>query len=214
MRAFVAGTDTGVGKTYATSLLVRSLRENGIPAVGLKPVCCGGREDAELLRAASGGELSLDETNPVSLNAPLAPLAAARAEGRDVSFSDLVSWFRRVSHGREALLVEGAGGWLVPLAEGRTMADLAVAFELPVLLVAANRLGCVNHTLLTLESIRSHGLPCMGIVLNSIGPPADSSCAGNRTLIEEISSVPVLWEISPGQHRIDPSIISRPCSKT
>jgi dethiobiotin synthetase len=204
MRAFVAGTDTGVGKTRACVLLTRALRASGMDTVALKPVCCGDRADAHLLRGAADNELDLDDVNPIHLHAPLAPLAAARAGGVTLETGPLVAWFRRVAGGRASVLVEGAGGWLVPFAPGVSMADLAVAFDLPVLLVVANRLGCINHTLLTLESVRARGLPCPGLVLNQCETrPEDASTGVNRPLLEEVSGLPVLFEISHGQESLE-----------
>jgi dethiobiotin synthetase len=204
MRVFVAGTDTGVGKTRVGVLLARALRAAGMDTVALKPVCCGDRADAHHLREACDNVLALDEVNPIHLRAPLAPLAAARAEGTVLGTAPLVEWFGRVAGARDSVLVEGAGGWLVPFAPGVTMADLAVAFDLPVLLVVANRLGCINHTLLTLESVRARGLSCAGMVLNHCETrPDDASTAVNRSLLEEVSGLPVLFEIFHGQETLE-----------
>ncbi len=203
MRAFITGTDTGVGKTFVTALLARALRRAGLDTVALKPLCSGDRDDATALREACDGELELDEINPLWFHAPLAPLLAARLEGRTVSLPVLEKWFQSVSQGRQSVLVEGAGGWLAPIAEGKLIADLAGMLGLPVLLVVANRLGCVNHALLTIEAIRARGLSCRGIVLNSLSGDADESRRTNRSLLEEFTDVPVLFEITPGQQEIE-----------
>ncbi len=204
MKAFVTGTDTAVGKTYATARLTQALRRTGFDTIALKPVCCGERDDAEILRDAADGELSLDEVNPFWFRMPVAPLVAARAEGRDVPLEALEQWFRSVSEGRRSVLVEGAGGWLVPVAEGLSVAGMAQAFGLPVVVVVANKLGCINHTLLTLESIRAHGLACSGLVLNRMhGDASDESVQTNRDVLEQLSGVPVLCEIAPGQERLE-----------
>lgn len=202
MRAFLTGTDTGVGKTYVTALLARALRRAGLDTVALKPVCSGDRRDAELLQTACDGELELDAINPVWFQMPVAPYLAARHEGRSTSLRALESWFHSVSAGRQSVLVEGAGGWMVPLAPGMLMSDLAAALALPVIVVVANRLGCINHTLLTIESIRACGLECRGLILNSISL---ESAAGleNRSLLEEFTNVPILFEITPGQQAIE-----------
>ncbi len=203
MRAFVTGTDTGVGKTYVTSLLTRALRHAGLDTVALKPLCSGDRADAEILRRAAGDELGLDEVNPHWFRAPVAPLVAARAEGREVSLAGIQDWFDKVSAGRKSVLVEGAGGWLAPVVEGGTAADLCVALGLPVIVVTANRLGCVSHTLLTLESIRARGLTCQGIILNSLSPVGEESTSTNRALLEEFADAPILLEIARGQDSVD-----------
>lgn len=198
MKAFVTGTDTGVGKTYCTALVARSLRQAGLDTIALKPVCCGGREDAEILRAACDNELELDVVNPFSFPSPVAPAVAAGDS--PLALDPLVSWFFHAVKGRQSVLVEGAGGWLAPLAPRLTMADLAVALGLPVLVVVANRLGCLNHSLLTVESIRSHGLPCSGFILNTIcTDTSDVSITTNRRALEEASGLPVLLEVANAQ---------------
>lgn len=206
MRAFLTGTDTGVGKTHVTALLARALRRAGLDTVALKPVCSGDRHDAETLREACGRELDLDAVNPLWFAAPLAPYAAARRENRTISLPALEAWFRSVSAGRQSVLVEGAGGWLVPLSENFLLADLAVALGLPVIVVVANRLGCVNHALLTIESIRARGLECRGIVLNTPAPASDASVQENRALLEEFTDVPILFEVASGQGEIELAI--------
>lgn len=199
MRCFVTGTDTGVGKTYVSALLTRALRRAGLGTVALKPICCGPRDDVDALCAASENELTPDQTNPVWLAAPAAPLVAARLEKTAVEIEALTRWFDEIATGRDSLLVEGVGGWLVPMAEGKTSADLAEAFGLPVLVVVANKLGCLNHTLLTLESIRARGLTCTGLILNTLSGEASVAAATNRTILEEFCEAPILFEIAPGQ---------------
>ena len=206
MRAFITGTDTGVGKTFVTALLARALRQAGLDTVALKPICSGDRGDAEILRAACDGELELDEINPLWLKTPVAPLLAARHEGRAISIPVLEAWFRTVSAGRNSVLVEGAGGWLVPVASGALVADLAAELGLPVIVVVADRLGCVNHALLTIESIRFRGLECRGIILNSLPRESQAADLGNRAMLEEFTDVPVLFEIAPGQRAIELAI--------
>lgn len=204
MNAFITGTDTAVGKTYATARLTQALRRTGFDTIALKPVCCGERDDAEILRAAADDELSLDEVNPFWFRTPVAPLVAARVEQRTVPHAELMMWFERVTSGRRSVLVEGAGGWLVPVAEGFSVAGMAREFGLPVVLVVANKLGCINHTLLTLESIRAHGLPCAGLILNRLhSDAADESVRTNREVLEELAGVPILCEIAPGQERLE-----------
>jgi dethiobiotin synthetase len=196
---FITGTDTGVGKTHFTALLTRALRRAGFDTVALKPVCCGPRDDAEALWEASGRRLSLDDINPVWLDAPAAPLAAARQSGRAVDLPTLEQWFAPLRAGHRSLLVEGAGGWLVPLADRLTMADLAARLRLPVLVVVANKLGCLNHTLLTVESARARGLECAGLVLNTMTDDASLAVETNASLLEEFTGLPILFRLAPGQ---------------
>jgi dethiobiotin synthetase len=202
VRCFVTGTDTGVGKTYVTALLTRALRHAGLDTVALKPICCGPRDDVDALCAASEHELSPEETNPVWLEAPAAPLVAARRENTTIDLAALDRWFTTIQTGRNSLLVEGVGGWAVPIAPGQTSADLAELFGLPVLVVVANKLGCLNHTLLTLESIRARGLPCAGLILNSLAADVSVAAATNREILQEFCEAPILFEVAPGQTSI------------
>ena len=204
---FITGTDTGVGKTYVTARLVRGLRARGVDAVGFKPICCGGRDDAETLHAAAGGALSLNEVNPVWLRAPVAPYAASLIESRAVDL-DLIRETYRSLHARHAVvLVEGVGGWLVPVRRDFTMADFAAECGLPVVVVVGNRLGSLNHTALTVGAVRSAGLACAGLVFNAGAPvPADASTddqtlarATNRAVLEEWLAVPILASVESGQ---------------
>jgi dethiobiotin synthetase len=201
---FVTGTDTDAGKTFVTALLTRNLRRAGFDTVAMKPVSCGEPEDSRTLRAAAENELTVGEVTPVSYAAPLAPIEAARLEGRSFDPEEVLTVYRRLRSTHRSLLVEGVGGWLVPLSPGYSSADLAKSMGLPVLLVVRNRLGAINHTLLTLESISSHGLQCGGIVLNN-HPSDDRDAAreGNRRLISELTKVPLLLEISPGQTHLE-----------
>jgi dethiobiotin synthetase len=204
MNFFVTGTDTDAGKTFVTALLTRSLRKAGFDTVAMKPVSCGEPSDTRALLDAIDNELSPSEVTPVSYAAPLAPIEAARLEGQIFDPEEVLVMYRRLRSTHRSLLVEGVGGWIVPLASGYTSAELAKAMDLPVLLVVRNRLGCINHTLLTLESIKSHGLTCGGIVLNNHpADDGDSSREGNRRLIPTLTKVPVLFEIASGQNSLE-----------
>ena len=146
MNYFVTGTDTAVGKTYVTSLLTRALRRAGLDTVALKPICCGSREDVDALCEESQNEISPDACNPIWLQTPVAPLVAARKEQRELDLEGLMPSCIHHRSRRRSLLIEGVGGWLVPLSARTTVADLAKLFGLPILLVISNRLGCLNHT--------------------------------------------------------------------
>ena len=207
MNFFITGTDTNAGKTFCTALLTRALRGKGFETIALKPLCSGPRDDVEILQAASGQRLSLDETNPVWLQAPAAPLVAASLENRTIALNALDAWFRNLSQKHPSLLVEGAGGWLVPITPTETIADLAARLSLPVILVVANRLGCINHTLLTLESIRARGLHCPGIILNNLAADPDIATRTNREILEQ--HTPILLEIHPSQTDIPPTHLAR-----
>ena len=208
MNFFVTATDTDAGKTFVTALLTRSLRKAGFDTVAMKPISCGEPEDTLVLQAAADFELTQEEVTPVSYKAPLAPIEAARLEGRLFNPTEVLPTFERLHSTHRSLLVEGVGGWLVPLAQNYSGADLARAMGLPVLLVVRNRLGALNHALLTLESIQAHGLTCGGIILNN--HPADANdlaAAGNRRLLPELTKVPILFEIAPKQSELELAVV-------
>ena len=161
MHVFVTGTDTEVGKTYVSCLLIRALREAGIDAVGMKPISCGDRADAEALHAASDGAATLKEINPVWLRTPAAPYTAAMIEERPIDLALICDAFSQLKAAREVVVVEGVGGWRVPITQEYYVSDLAREFALPVLVVAANKLGALNHTLLTVDAVRQAGQRCL-----------------------------------------------------
>ena len=206
MSIFITGTDTGVGKTRVAALLVRALRAAGTDAVGFKPICCGGREDAVALAEASGETVALNDVNPVWLRPPVAPYAAAMIEGRIADLALVREKFAQLRAAHAVVIVEGAGGWLVPVTRDFSMADLAAEFALPVLVVAANRLGVINHTLLTVAAIRTSGLECAGVVLNHVCAPQpdDPAIVTHAGVLGEVlgslpgGAVPLLGEIEFG----------------
>ena len=200
MNYFLTGTDTGVGKTYVAALLIRALRKAGFDTVGLKPICCGERSDAEALRAAADGELSLDDVNPVWFRFPAAPYTASIVEDRIPDLDQIRERFARIRARRRSMIVEGVGGWLVPITRDYAVADLAAEMRLPVVVVAANKLGMLNHTLLTVQAIKAHGLTCAGVILNNTaGEAGDRSTTTNRSVLECLMEVPVLYEVEMGQ---------------
>ena len=206
MSFFVTGTDTGVGKTYVTRLILETLRREGIDAVGYKPVACGDREDASELAAASGG-LSLDEVNPVYLNTPVAPYVAGLLENRPVDPAELLSGFHHLAAAHTEVIVEGAGGWEVPLAPNYRISDLAKDLGLPVIVVAGNRLGVLNHVLLTVNAIRAKGLSCAGIILNQLDDELDTAMITNKGVIEDLTGVPLLDHLIHNQDFLDEDVL-------
>jgi dethiobiotin synthetase len=195
---FIAGTDTDVGKTHVTAMLLRHLRDKGRRVAGYKPVCSGGRTDAVALQAASSPQPELEIINPVWFKAPLAPYTASLIENRPVELERLVAGFEHLAADYDHVLVEGAGGWETPLAKGLTMADLAQKLALPVILVVNNRLGAINHTLLTLQAIAARGLVCKGLVLNYVADERDAASISNAAMLAEFSTAPVLGEVMHG----------------
>jgi dethiobiotin synthetase len=190
---FVTGTDTGVGKTFTATRLLRLLCREGIRAVGMKPICCGDRQDAEELLAASSSGITIDELNPVWLKTPAAPFPASAVEGVEVAIETLVVALRRLQQRFDFVVVEGVGGWLVPLTRDRFVSDLAAAMQLPVLIVAMNRLGCLNHTMLTIRNVAAAGCSCVGVALNSPAEnAADFAATTNRDVLTEVAGVQIV----------------------
>jgi dethiobiotin synthetase len=183
---FITGTDTGVGKTVLTALLTRFLRERGVNAAALKPVCSGGRADARALRAAMNGVLTLDEINPWHFRASIAPLLAARKENQRVKLSQVLARARAMQQRFDVLLVEGAGGLLSPLGENFNSRDLISALCAIPIVVAQNKLGAVNHILLTLDALPKNLRANARIVLFS-QPKPDASSASNAKLLAQFS---------------------------
>lgn len=201
---FITGTSTDVGKTFVTTLLIKAFRAEGIDVVGYKPVACGSRADAVALREASGEDvLSIDEVNPLAYRMPAAPMAAAMIENVPLDWETMVSGAEALSERFPCVLAEGVGGWKVPCTADKTMADFAVDLGWPVIVVVDNRLGALNHTLLTLESIKSHGLTCAGLILNQPEEERDAASISNTTILDQIAGVPVLAEIMHDQESLD-----------
>ena len=175
---FVTGTDTGVGKTFVSCALLHALARRHPRVVGMKPVAAGlietpdgwESEDAIALRMASTVRVPPALDNPVRLPDPLSPHIAAERAGTRLDIHRLVACQRELAQHADAMVVEGAGGFLVPLSPEHTGADLAQALGLPVLLVVGLRLGCLNHALLSAEAIRARGLTLAGWVANRVDP--------------------------------------------
>lgn len=215
----ITGTDTGVGKTRLAACLIRALAREGRRVGALKPVATGCElvegqlvsGDARELAEALGGGIPPDRIAPLRWREPLAPPVAARREGTPLSLAHVVAaalgglawWGER---GAEVAVVEGVGGFLCPLAEGATVADLAIALDFPLLIVARRGLGTLNHTLLTVEAARHRGLRLAGIVLNGATPTVDPIAEATNAdeLARRLPDVPILAEI---EHRSDQSAL-------
>lgn len=205
---FVTATDTGVGKTYVTSLIARSLPRDQMRVGAYKPVCSGAEisaaggfywSDIKKLTEAIGGDCDPVRICSQRLKAPLAPPVAARLEGVALDFEGMKTaadwWQGRV----DVLLIEGVGGLLCPLTEDKTIADLAVALGYPLLIVARAGLGTINHSLLTVEAARSRGLQVAGVVLNEAEPLEETPGTGeNAAEIARRANVPVLGVVRYG----------------
>lgn len=189
---FITGTDTGVGKTVLTALLTRFLRERGSArgTAALKPVCSGGRDDARALHAAMHGALTLDEINPWHFRTPIAPLLAARKENRRVKLSRVLAHVRAMQKRFDVLLVEGAGGLLSPLGENFNARDLILALHAIPIVVAQNKIGAVNHVLLTLEALPKNLRAKARVVLMSPSK-RDVSAKTNAKLLAEFTNAKI-----------------------
>lgn len=202
MRAmyFVTGTDTDAGKTLITSALLVAAASQGRKVIGLKPVAAGCVETSEGLRnddalalmAASNVPISYDEVNPVALAPAMAPHLAANAAGRRLSVRQLSGYVRAAaSHRPDLLLIEGAGGWWVPLSEREYLSGLARELQAPVILVVGLRLGCLNHALLTTGAIRADGARLAGWV-GTVLDPAMPGLEGTVATLRERLPAPCL----------------------
>lgn len=173
---FVTGTDTEIGKTLAAAGLMHAYRRAGFSVVGMKPVAAGcypspnglKNEDVEALREAASVAAPIDEVNPYLFADPIAPHIAAAREGRPIDLDLIKTRFDALSKRADAVVVEGAGGFLVPLGSSKDFGDLAKLLGLPIVLTVGMRLGCINHALLTQEAILSRGLRLAGWVANEI----------------------------------------------
>ena len=207
MSLFVTGTNTDVGKTYVTRLILEGLRQQGVDAVGYKPISCGGLEDSVILAEASGG-LDVDVVNPVQLQNAVAPHVACMLENREINPKELIEGYHKLASEHEVVLIEGAGGWEVPISADYSMSDLAKELGLPVLLITANQLGAINHSLLTVGAIRAKGLNCAGIVLNQLVDELDTAMITNKGILEELTGVPLLDHLIHGQDFIADEVLA------
>jgi len=204
---FVVGTDTGVGKTHVSCALLQALAQHHRRVVGMKPVAAGvvpwgegwASEDSIALRAASTIAVPPELDTPVLLPDPLSPHIAAARAGVQIDIATIVQAYQALAAQADAVVVEGAGGFHVPLSPTETGADLAVALNLPMVLVVGLRLGCLNHALLTAEAIAARGLTLAGWVANRVDPemmaPDD-----NIAWLQQRLGAPLLADIPWGEH--------------
>ena len=192
---FIAGTDTGIGKTHASCALIHALRARGLRTTGMKPVASGClpspaglvSEDAQALRAASSPPLpAYALSNPAALREPLSPHLAAEHDGVTIGLPPLRVAFDALCRTHEAVVVEGVGGWRVPLAPGLYASEIPRAWQLPVIFVVGLKLGCLNHTLLSVEAIRADGCTLAGWIANRIDPAMDAVDENLATLRERL----------------------------
>jgi dethiobiotin synthetase len=196
---FIAGTDTGVGKTLVSVALTRALVARGLRVAVMKPVAAGAidtadgprNDDALELLAAANVPAAYDDVNPCLLATPASPHLAARHAGVSIRAEPILRAQRKLAALADCMIVEGAGGWLAPISAVETMGDLAEKMALPVVLVVGLRLGCLNHALLTREAIRSQGLPFAGWVANKMASEMPLAAANIDTLASRFGMSPL-----------------------
>jgi dethiobiotin synthetase len=202
---FVTGIDTGIGKTHASVALLRAHRARGRRASGMKPVASGCRatreglrnEDAEALIAASDPAPAYVLCNPFAFEPAIAPHIAAREASVELSLRPIDAAFREIAARTDRIVVEGVGGWAVPLSDSLMQADLVRALALPVVLVVGLRLGCINHTLLTARAIEADGCALAGWIANRIDPEMAFADENLATLRGRLAA-PLLGELAFG----------------
>ena len=201
---FVTGTDTGVGKTLAACALIHAMRATGRRPVPMKPIAAGAEgthnDDTLALMSAAGLESSwAPAVTPVLLREPMAPHIAAAREGRTLTLDFLAPAMQRLAGAGDYLVVEGVGGFKVPLSQGLDTVDLARAVALPVVLVVGMRLGCLNHALLSADAVRGAGLPLAGWIANAIDPDMPVR-EENIAALEERLGAPLLGILPHARH--------------
>jgi len=212
---YVTGTDTGIGKTLASSALLFALRERGLRAVGMKPVASGceatpdgwRNEDALALQAASDPVPAYADINPYALPLPLAPELAARDAGIEIELATLLSAHARLNAQAGRVVVEGVGGWDAPLSASLRQADLVRALSLPVVLVVGLRLGCLNHAILSARAIAADGCQLIGWIGNAIDPDM-ARREEQRAMLQARIQAPCMGWL-PHADRAEPRAFSR-----
>ena len=194
---FITGTDTGIGKTYVACQLIRHYVAQGYRVIGMKPIAAGCEqvdgqwvnEDVRLLTEASNVDAPLNWVNPYCFHAPIAPHIAAQQENVDIQLDVIVQVYHALAELADNVIVEGAGGLLVPLIDEFTMAELAAALNIPIVFVVGMRLGCINHALLSLEVMRARHLPIQAWVANPIDPAMQCYAENLATLQQHFNGV-------------------------
>lgn len=208
---FVAGTDTGVGKTFVAGGLAAALKKNGINVGVFKPFesgTAGGHSDYKYLKEISGSEDPDDWICPFRFEEALAPGVAAERAGIEIDWCRVTDCFESIATRHDFVIVEGSGGLLVPLAPGKTDIDLIRECEFSVLLVARLGLGTINHTLLSVAFLQSQKIPCLGIILNQTTAETGIAEETNPEVLKKLSPVPILGVV-PFMRRVDFGLFER-----
>lgn len=204
---FITGTDTGIGKTYVSALLIKHFIAQGERVVGMKPVASGAQlingqlrnEDALALMQAANVTASYELVNPYCFAPPIAPHIAAQKENRTISLQHINQCYAALAEISDRLIVEGVGGWRVPIDAQHDVADMAAQLGLPVILIVGMRLGCINHALLTAQAITAKGCKLIGWIANQVDP-AMAVVAENISTLESRLPVPLLATVAHAMH--------------
>ncbi len=199
---FIAGTDTDVGKTVASKAILNALAAKGLKTIGYKPVAAGSEKteegfrnsDALYLQQVSTVDVSYDDINPYALELPASPHIAAKKENVEIEYSVLSDKLSQHKQNADVVLVEGAGGWRVPVSDSECLSSWVQQEKLPVVLVVGIKLGCLSHAMLTLEAIKADGLEVAGWVANRINPGTEHY-SDIIKMLEDKMNVPKLGEI-------------------
>ncbi len=204
---FITGTDTGIGKTGCTLALIQYFKNQGFRVAGMKPIATGcyyqqgnlRNRDAEVILTTSGLEVPYEWVNPYAFEPPIAPHLAAIHAGITIEVAAIVDKYQQLCHHADVIIIEGIGGWRVPINTKQTLTDLVLALNIPVILVVGLRLGCINHALLTAETIQSDGCTLAGWIANSIDHQFDT--LGSIATLKPRLMTPLLAQIP---YLIDP----------
>ena len=201
---FITGTDTEIGKTFVSSLLIKLLAEEGINVVGMKPIASGAKiidgelknDDALSLIDASNVMVDYKSINPYVFEPAVSPHIAAEEAGIEIDLDEIKGCFDQLQNKSDAVVVEGVGGWYAPVSCHATVADLAETLQLPIILVVGLRLGCLSHALLTAQAIRQSGLPVAGWIANHVEKDFSSAEKNISTLKHFLNDFPFLGSVS------------------
>jgi len=209
---FITGTDTGIGKTHVAVAILRALAASGARTVGMKPVSAGVAPGATVnadvlaLRAAANVAAPLTDVNPFAYEPPIAPHVAAADADRPIVIADIVAAYARLAARADVIVVEGAGGALVPLDARCDVLDIAAELRLPVVLVVGVRLGCLNHALLSALAIRARGLMLAGWIANRVDPAMPRADASVQALVARLAA-PMIADLNWGDDAIRPEAL-------
>jgi dethiobiotin synthetase len=201
---FITGTDTEIGKTFVSSLLIEIIAEEGHKVIGMKPVASGAKnvngilknDDALSLIQASNVDVDYKSVNPYVFEPAVSPHIAAEQAGIEIDLDEIKKCFDQLQKKSDVVVVEGVGGWYAPLSAHTTIADLAETLRLPIILVVGLRLGCLNHALLTVQAIRQSGLSIAGWVANHVEKDFSSAEKNITTLKQYFNDFPFLGSVS------------------